>query len=157
MTSQTTRAPDDAARPKPWSVVIAGGGIAGLSLALALKSTLPDAIDVTLFDPATLRVVATEPLGVVVRWLSNEQRFWDGRYVWAYDFPDDLVRAIAIDPRAPAVVRTLPTGGAGPAHSLVLTADGTEAWVNVAGDDVLTVLDLGSGEVAAEVKTGAFP
>jgi 2-octaprenyl-6-methoxyphenol hydroxylase len=36
-------------------VVIAGGGIAGLSLALALKSTLPDAIDVTLFDPALTR------------------------------------------------------------------------------------------------------
>ena len=126
------------------------GGLVGYAFNAKTK-------DVTLFDPATLRVVATEPLGVVVRWLSNEQRFWDGRYVWTYDFPDDLVRAIAIDPRAPAVVRTLPTGGAGPAHSLVLTADRTEAWVNVAGDDVLTVLDLVSGEVAAEVKTGAFP
>jgi hypothetical protein len=141
------------ASPTAGGVAVASpapGGLVGYAFNAKTK-------DVTLFDPATLRVVATEPLGVVVRWLSNEQRFWDGRYVWAYDFPDDLVRAIAIDPRAPAVVRTLPTGGAGPAHSLVLTADGTEAWVNVAGDDVLTVLDLGSGEVAAEVKTGAFP
>ena len=30
--------------------------------------------DVTLFDPATRRVLATKPLGAVVRWLSNEQR-----------------------------------------------------------------------------------
>jgi len=113
--------------------------------------------DVTLFDPATRRVLATEPLGVVVRWLSNEQRFWDGRSVWTYDFPDDEVRAVAIDPRSPAVVRALATGGAGPAHSLMLTPDRREAWVNVAGGDYLAVLDLDAGEVAAEVATGAFP
>jgi DNA-binding beta-propeller fold protein YncE len=113
--------------------------------------------DVTLFDPATLRVLATEPLGAAVRWLSNEQRFWDGRRVWTYDFPEDRVRAIAVDPRAAALARTLPTGGAGPAHSLMLTPDRTEAWLNVAGGDRLAVLDLASGEVAAEVATGAFP
>ncbi len=39
----------------PWTVAIAGGGIAGLSLALALKTALPDAIDVRLFDPALSR------------------------------------------------------------------------------------------------------
>ena len=113
--------------------------------------------DVTLFDPATLRVLATEPLGAVVRWLSNEQRFWDGRHVWTYDFPADEVRAIAVDPRAVAVARELPTGGKGPAHSLMLTPDRTEAWVNVAGGDSLVVFDLASGEVAAEVATGKFP
>ena len=113
--------------------------------------------DVTLFDPATLRVLATEPLGAVVRWLSNEQRFWDGRHVWTYDFPDDRVRAIAIDPRAPTLARALPTGGAGPAHSLMLTPDRTEAWVNVAGDDSLVVFDVASGELAARIETGAFP
>ena len=113
--------------------------------------------DVTLFDPATLQVLATEPLGSVVRWLSNEQRFWDGRHVWTYDFPGDEVRAIAVDPRAVTLARTLPTGGAGPAHSLMLSPDRTEAWVNVAGGDYLAVLDLGSGEVAAEVATGKFP
>ncbi|KAA2233419.1 ubiquinone biosynthesis hydroxylase [Salinarimonas soli] len=48
--------PTDAApRPEPWTVAIAGGGIAGLSLALALKSALPDAVDVILFDPALSR------------------------------------------------------------------------------------------------------
>ncbi len=113
--------------------------------------------DVTLFDPATLQVLATEPLGAVVRWLSNEQQFWDGRHVWTYDFPQDEVRAIAVDPRAVTLARTLPTGGAGPAHSLMLSPDRTEAWVNVAGGDYLAVLDLVSGEVAAEVTTGAFP
>ena len=113
--------------------------------------------DVTLFDPATLRVLATEPLGAVVRWLSNEQRFWDGRHVWTYDFPDDEVRAIAVDPRRVGLARALPTGGAGPAHSLMLAPDRTEAWVNVAGGDYLAVLDLAAGEVVAQVGTGAFP
>ena len=79
--------------------------------------------DVTLFDPVTRQVLATKPLGAVVRWLSNEQRFWDGRSIWTYDFPDDRVRAIAIDPREVGVSRALPTGGAGPAHSLMLTPD----------------------------------
>jgi 2-octaprenyl-6-methoxyphenol hydroxylase len=38
--------------PAPWHVLIAGGGIAGLSLALALKQALGDAIEVTVCDPA---------------------------------------------------------------------------------------------------------
>jgi len=113
--------------------------------------------DVTLFDPATQQVLATKPLGAVVRWLSNEQRFWDGQYVWTYDFPDDLVRAIAVDPRLVSVARSLPTGGAGPAHSLMLAPDRQTAWVNVAGGDYLAVIDLVSGEVSDEVKTGKFP
>ena len=113
--------------------------------------------DVTLFDPATRQVLAIKPLGVVVRWLSNEQIFWDGRSIWTYDFPNDLVQAIAVDPGTIAVARSLPTGGAGPAHSLMLASDRKTAWVNVAGGDYLAVLDLESGEVAAEVKTGAFP
>jgi hypothetical protein len=29
--------------------------------------------------------------------------------------------------------------------------------VNVAGDDLLAVVDLASGQVAAQVKTGKFP
>lgn len=113
--------------------------------------------DVTLFDPATRQVLATKPLGAIVRWLSNEQRFWDGRHIWSYDFPDDKVRAIAIEPRQIALARTLPTGGAGPAHSLMLTPDRKTAWVNVAGGDYLAVLDLASGEVVDEIATGKFP
>jgi DNA-binding beta-propeller fold protein YncE len=113
--------------------------------------------NVTLFDPVTHQVLATEPLGAVVRWLSNEQRFWDGRYVWTYDFPEDRVHAIAIDPETVSVARTLPTDGTGPAHSLMLTSDRTTAWVNVAGDDAIVVLDLASGEVIDTVAMGAFP
>ena len=113
--------------------------------------------DVTLFDPETRRVLATRPLGAVVRWLSNEQRFWDGESIWTYDFPEDRVRAIAIDPREVAVSRALPTGGAGPAHSLMLTPDLSTAWVNVAGGDYLAVVDLATGQVTDEIATGKFP
>ena len=113
--------------------------------------------DVTLFDPVTQQVLATKPLGAVVRWLSNEQRWWDGDHIWTYDFPDDTVQAIAVDPWKVAVARRLSTGGAGPAHSLMLTGDRTMAWVNVAGADSLAVLNLATGEVADQVKTGKFP
>jgi hypothetical protein len=37
--------------------------------------------DVTVFDPATWQPLFTTPLDVTVRWLSNEQTFWDGRYI----------------------------------------------------------------------------
>ena len=127
---------------------------AGRLLGLAFNA---EEQDVTLFDPAALRPLGTKPLGATVRWLSNQQRFWDGRHVWTYDFPDDRVVALAVDPVTMAVARTLPTGGAGPAHSLMLTPDRATAWVNVAGDDLLAVLDLASGEVVAQVATGKFP
>ena len=113
--------------------------------------------DVTVFDVTTRRAVQTKQLGAAVRWLSNEQRFWDGRYIWTYDFPDDRVGAIAIDPRSLTVARTILTGGRGPAHSLMLTPDRATAWVNVAGDDELAVIDLASGQVTARVPTGKFP
>jgi DNA-binding beta-propeller fold protein YncE len=113
--------------------------------------------DVTIFDPLTRQVLATKPLGVVVRWLSNEQRFWDGRYIWTYDFPDDTVRAIAVNPRSISVARTLVTGGTGPAHSLMLTPERNNAWLNIAGDNHLAVIDLAAGEVIDRIATGAFP
>ena len=94
---------------------------------------------------------------MVVRWLSNEHRFWDGQYVWTYDFPDNEVQAIAVDPQAVTVARSLATGGAGPAHSLMLTPDRSTAWVNIAGGDYVAVLDLGTGEVVDEIRTGKFP
>jgi DNA-binding beta-propeller fold protein YncE len=113
--------------------------------------------DVTLFDPATRDVLATKPLGAVVRWLSNEQQFWDGRHIWSYDFPENQVQIIAVDPLSVTIARTLPTGGTGPAHSLMLTPDRKTAWVNVAGGNYLAVLDLGTGEVVEEIATGKFP
>jgi 2-octaprenyl-6-methoxyphenol hydroxylase len=45
----------DASTASPWTVAIAGGGIAGLSLALALKAALGAGIEVVLFDPALSR------------------------------------------------------------------------------------------------------
>ena len=113
--------------------------------------------DVTLFDPVTRQVLETKPLGAVVRWLSTEQRFWDGKQIWTYDFPDDAVQALAIAPDSVTVARTLPTGGKGPAHSLMLTPDGTTAWLNEAGDNALVALDLATGEVQERISTGAFP
>ena len=113
--------------------------------------------DVTIFDITTRRPVGTKPLGTAVTWLSNEQRFWDGQYIWTFDYPQNHVRAIAIDPRGVAIARMIPTGGKGPAHSLMLTPDLRSAWVNVAGDDFLAVLDVNSGQMLAEVKTGKFP
>ncbi len=113
--------------------------------------------DVTRFDPGTRQPIDTRPLGATVRWLSNEQRFWDGQSIWTYDFPDNRVEAIAIDPVTVQVTRTIATGGSGPAHSLVLTPDLRTAWVNLAGDNKLAAVDVTSGQVTAEVATGAFP
>jgi DNA-binding beta-propeller fold protein YncE len=113
--------------------------------------------DVTVFDPASRQRLETRPLGATVRWLSNEQRFWDGRYIWTFDYPDARVQVIGIDPATVGVARRLPTGGQGPAHSLMLTPDRRTAWVNVAGDDALVAVDLASGQVVAQVKTGKFP
>lgn len=39
----------------PWRIVVAGGGIAGLTLALALKQALGAAVAITLCDPALAR------------------------------------------------------------------------------------------------------
>ena len=41
--------------PPAWRIVIAGGGLAGLSLALALKQASGRALDVTVCDPAPVR------------------------------------------------------------------------------------------------------
>lgn len=112
---------------------------------------------VTLFDPATAHVTGTYPIGAVVRWLSNEQRFWDGSRIWSYDFPDNKVQALAFDPTSHAIARRLPTDGAGPSHSLMLSADNTELWLNIAGGNEVVVLRKANGEVLDRIATGAFP
>ena len=113
--------------------------------------------DVTVFDVATQQPLTTSPLNAAVRWLSNEQRFWDGRHIWTYDVWDDVVQAIAIDPRALNIARVVSTGGRGPAHSLMLTPERNNAWLNIAGDNHLAVIDLAAGEVIDRIATGAFP
>jgi len=113
--------------------------------------------DVTLIDVADRRVRETRPLGASVRWLSNEQTYWDGARIWTYDFPKDQVQAIAIDPRQVAVTKTIAGLGKGPGHSLVVLPDKKKAAVNVAGDNLIAFLDLQQGSVDSTLQTGAFP
>lgn len=112
---------------------------------------------VTLFDPASLRVAGTYPIGAVLRWLSNEQRFWDGSRIWSYDFPENKVQALAFDPATRRIERRLPTGGAGPSHSLMLSPDNAQIWLNIAGNNEIIVLQKANGEVLDRITTGAFP
>jgi YVTN family beta-propeller protein len=113
--------------------------------------------DVTLIDVANRQVRETRPLGVSVRWLSNEQTYWDGARIWTYDFPNDQLQAIAIDPRQVAVTKTIAGLGKGPGHSLVVLPDKKKAAVNVAGDNLIAFLDLEHGSVDSTLQTGAFP
>lgn len=113
--------------------------------------------DVTLVDAATRQPIGTRPLGAQVRWLSNEQTYWDGQQIWTYDFPDNKLQAIAIDPAKLEVARKIEGIGTGPGHSLVVLPGGKKAAVNVAGDNVIAFLDLPSGKIEGTMKTGAFP
>jgi DNA-binding beta-propeller fold protein YncE len=113
--------------------------------------------DVTLIDAAARQARETRPLGAAVRWLSNEQTYWDGQLVWTYDFPDNKLQAIGIDPRNVAVSKTIPELGNGPGHSLMLSPDKKSAAINVAGDNVIAVIDVGSGQITRKVPTGKFP
>lgn len=113
--------------------------------------------DVTLIDVASRKVRETRPLGSSVRWLSNEQTYWDGARIWTYDFPNDQVQAIAIDPKLVAVTKTIPGLGKGPGHSLVVLPDRKKAAINVAGDNLIAFLDLEHGQVDSTLTTGAFP
>ena len=113
--------------------------------------------DVTLIDVANRQVRETRPLGASVRWLSNEQTYWDGARIWTYDFPNDQVQAIAIEPRQVAVTKTIGGLGKGPGHSLVVLPDKKKAAVNVAGDNLIAFLDLEHGSLDSTLQTGAFP
>jgi hypothetical protein len=72
--------------------------------------------DVTLFDPAANEVTGTQPTNAAVRWLSNEQHYWDGTNIWTYDFPNDELQAIAIDPQTFEVSKQVSVGGSGPGN-----------------------------------------
>lgn len=112
--------------------------------------------DVTVIDTATNEVVETRPLGASVRWLSNEQDFWDGRHIWTYDIVDGQVHLIAIDPASMQVVRRKEIGK-GPAHSVQLTPDRAHVLVNAAGDNLLAVVERRTLEIVRRVRTGLFP
>jgi YVTN family beta-propeller protein len=113
--------------------------------------------DVTLIDVANRQVRETRPLGASVRWLSNEQTYWDGARIWTYDFPNDQVQAIAIEPSQVAITKTIGGLGKGPGHSLVVLPDKKKAAVNVAGDNLIAFLDLEHGSLDSTLQTGAFP
>jgi len=113
--------------------------------------------DVTLIDVANRQVRETRPLGASVRWLSNEQTYWDGARIWTYDFPNDQVQAIAIEPRQVAITKTIGGLGKGPGHSLVVLPDKKTAAINIAGDNLIAFLDLEHGSVDSTLQTGAFP
>lgn len=131
------------------------GGASGSGIRGVVFNTASE--DVTLFDPATNQVTGSRPTSAVVRWLSNEQRYFDGENIWTYDYPDGEVLAIAIDPETFEVTRRIPTGGSGPGHSFVLTPDGRRGFVNAAESDFLAVVDPVAGEVTGRIETGAYP
>jgi DNA-binding beta-propeller fold protein YncE len=146
-----------------------GGGGAGTTTAPVEETTSGGAAgvrgivfntasrDVTLFDPATNRVTGSRPTSAVARWLSNEQRYFDGESIWTYDYPEGEVVAVAIDPESFEVTRQIPTEGDGPGHSFVLTPDNGRGFVNAAESDFLAVVDPEAGEVIERIETGAYP
>ena len=113
--------------------------------------------DATLFDPATNEVTGSRPTNAVVRWLSNEQHYFDGDSIWTYDFPGNELQAIAIDPETFEVLERVPVDGAGPGHSFVLSPDNGRGFVNSAGSDFVAVVDPKAGEVIERIGMGAFP
>ncbi len=69
-------------QPPPWRIAIAGGGVAGLSLALALKQALGDAVEANVFDPALGRDPGGDrrafALAAGVRRMLQALGVWDG-------------------------------------------------------------------------------
>lgn len=112
--------------------------------------------DVTVVDTATNAVIGTRPLGASVRWLSNEQDFWDGELIWTYDLAGETVELIAIEPGAMQVAHRLPIGK-GPAHSVMLSPDRRHVLINAAGDNLIAVVDRARLEIVRTVPTGLFP
>jgi len=143
----------------PW--LIAGPPVSGAEL---IRENAPvhayafnvGSKDVTVIDTATNEVVGTKPLGASVRWLSNEQDFWDGELIWTYDLVEETVELIAIDPAAMRVVHRVPIGE-GPAHSVMLTPDRRHVLVNAAGDNLIAVVDRTTREIVHTIPTGLFP
>ena len=112
--------------------------------------------DVTIIDTDSNEVVGTKPLGASVRWLTNEQNFWDGRRVWTYELAGGMVELIAIDLAGMRVTRRLSLGK-GPAHSVMLTPDRRRVLINLAGQNAIAVVDRETLDVVKKIPTGLFP
>jgi YVTN family beta-propeller protein len=112
--------------------------------------------DVTIIETVSNSVLETKRLGAGVRWLSNEQGFWDGQFVWTYDLVNGMVELIAIDLAAMRVTRRLRIGK-GPAHSVMLTPDRRYVLVNAAGENFIAVVDRETLRVIRRIPTGLFP
>ncbi len=112
--------------------------------------------DMTLFDANTNKVTGSRPINAVVRWLSNEQHYWDGKSVWTYDYPNNELQAIALNPQTFKVGKRVPVGK-GPGHSFVLAPDNKRGYVNAAAADFVAVVDPVVGKVVERVQTGAYP
>jgi YVTN family beta-propeller protein len=112
--------------------------------------------DVTLIDAASNEVAGTKPLGAAIRWLGEEQAYWDGKLIWTYDFPDNKLEMLAIDPATWQVVKRIPAGN-GPGHSVIVSKDRKTAAINVAGDNKLLAFDTSSNAQTAAADVGKFP
>ncbi len=113
--------------------------------------------DVSIINMDTNTSIGTKRLGAAVRWLSNEQDFFDGRLVWTYeDLDDGKVDALAIDLASMKVAKRIRLG-TGPGFSVVLTPDRTRALADVAGDNKIAVIDTKTFKIVRYVPTGLYP
>src|SRR2546429_9854428 len=76
---------------------------------------------------------------------------------WTYNLPNDQSQATAIYPMQVAVTKTIAGLGKGPGHSLVVLPNKKKAAINVAGDNLIAILDLEHGSVDSTLQTRAFP
>jgi YVTN family beta-propeller protein len=134
-----------------------GAGVMGAGNRRLLYAFNVGSKDVTIIDMENQTKVATKPLGAAVRFLSNEQDFYDGRLAWTYeDLDDGQVDMLAIDLRVMKVVKRIRLG-AGPGFSVVLTHDRTRALADVAGDNRIAVVDTKRFKIIQKIAVGKFP
>ncbi|HEX8166171.1 MAG TPA: ubiquinone biosynthesis hydroxylase [Beijerinckiaceae bacterium] len=102
--------------PAPWRIAVAGGGIAGLSLALALKQALGPALDATVCDPGLTRDPAGDRRAYAVA--AGARRMLEALGVWP-----------AIEAGAQPIVDMVITDSrvADPVRPVFLTFDGEVA------------------------------
>lgn len=113
--------------------------------------------DVAIIDTESNTKIGTKKLGAAVRWLSNEQDFYDGRLAWTYeDLDDGQVDMLALDLGSMKVVKRIRLGS-GPGFSVVLTHDRSRALADVAGDNKIVVVDTKSFKVVQRIPVGMFP